>query len=193
MSAPTPTELADAAWKQVFEEGPYTGFVMIDYLCLQANAGKWSDVLRAGYTKKDGLVALSPVAHKRAAMMRDANLYTTWAGTTGRCTSFAVKVIYLLERQSPGKFKFRIYDIGRHRVGRCEKTGILIDSSSKNGAFPLPEGEWITIDGSDASWKWIKGKSKFERNAGKSGIVSWPILKCDSLSPIPTTFGPPTS
>lgn len=188
MSAKTPTEQADAAWKQVFVEGSYTGFVMIDYLRSHANNIEWSDVLKSGYSKKKGLIALSQVANQREAIMKDAKLNTTWAGTTGRCTSFAVKVISLLEKQSPGTFKFNIYDLGRHRVARCENTGILIDSSSKNGAFPLPEGEWVRIEGSEASWKWIKGKSKFERDVGTSGIVScFPLV----LSSIPKpTFSP---
>lgn len=195
MPTKTPTEEADAAWKQVFVEGPYTGFVMIDYLRSHANNITWTDILKSGYTNKKGLVALS-VANKKEAIMKDAKLNTTWAGTTGRCTSFAVKVISQLEQKSPGTFKFNIYDIGRHRVARCEKTGILIDSSSKNGAFPLPEGEWVRIEGSDASWKWDKGKSKFERTAGSSGIVScfpWFTLNWYFLLSFPTTFSSPNS
>lgn len=127
------------------------------------------------------------VANQKEAIMKDAKLNTTWADTTVRCTSFAVKVVSPLEKQSSGTFKFDIYDLGRHRVARCEKTGILIDSSSKNGAFPLPEGEWVRIEGSEASWKWIKGKSKFERNVGTSGIVScFPLAQPELvLSSIP--------
>lgn len=175
MSNKTPiqqaTEQANVVWKQVFEEGPYTALVMIDYLRYKANIAGWNEVLKLGVKQKT-LVALSQMADKREAMMKDPDLNRIWAGQTGRCTSFAVKVISLLERQSPGIFNFNIYDIGHHRVARCHKTGILIDSSSKVGAFPLPEGKKVRIEASDASWKWTNGKSKFEKVEGSSGVVS---------------------
>ncbi|KAI3390302.1 hypothetical protein diail_10371 [Diaporthe ilicicola] len=170
MPAQTPTQLADAHWKAVFDEGPYTGVIMLDYLRVQAGVRDWADVLRGGFTNKKGLLALAPAVARRAAIMRDPGLARIWAEQTGRCTSFAVKIITALEKAAPKTYSFNIYDIGNHRVARCDKTGILIDSSAKNGAFQLPEGEWVRIEGSDASWKWIKGKSKFERAAGSSGV-----------------------
>lgn len=161
---------ADAFWKHVFVEGPYTAFVMIDYLRSKATVNNWNEVLTSGWSNQKGLVAFSQAGDKQEAIMKDADLSRIWAGKTGRCTSFAVKVMSLLEKQSPGTFKFKVYDIGHHRVARCEKTAVLIDSSSKQGAFPLPEGEWVRIEGS--SWKWSDGKSKFERVEGSSGVVS---------------------
>lgn len=165
--------LADAAWKQVFEAGPYTAVIMLDYLRVQANMANWGDVLKSKYSKNKGFEALRPVMAKKDVMAQDAKSLTQiWDSQPGRCTSFAVKVTSMLETKAPNTFKFNIYDIGRHRVARCEKTGILIDSSAVQGAFELPEGNWIRMEGSEASWKWSKGKSKFERNVDSSGIVS---------------------
>lgn len=169
---PAPKDLADATWKQVFQEGPYTAVVMIDYLRAQAGHADWSVVLKAGYTNKKGLTGLAPAALKKEAIKKDKNLNVIWGGKTGRCTSFAVKVLDQLEKKSPGTFDFKIYDIGRHRVARCAKTEVLIDSSAKDGAFALPEGQWTRMEGSDASWKWVKGQSKFEKREGVSGVVS---------------------
>lgn len=160
-----PVAEADKAWKNAFVEGPYTGFVMLDYLRVKANL-QWTKVLQDGPKK-----SLKPVTQAMVVADKTPAMTNTWAGKTGRCTSFAVNVTYLLERTYPGVYDFQIYDLGRHRVARCKKTGILIDSSSAKGAFVLPEGEWVRLEGSEGSWKWIKGKSKFERQEG-TGVVS---------------------
>lgn len=191
MAPPTPEQMANAAWRQVYEEGPYTGVIMIDHLRQRAGIANWNQVLKEGYSKNKGLKGLSSVSARRDELMKDAQLKKIWKGQTGRCTSFAVKVIDLLDKSSPGTFKFRIYDIGRHRVARCEKTGVLIDSSSQNGAFVLREGEWARHEGSEASWKWIKGKSKFERVEGVSGVVSY-FLHLFPTLPQPSSPLPPS-
>lgn len=161
----SPVAEADKAWKSTFINGPYTGFVMLDYL--RAKAGvQWTTLLKDGPKK-----SLKPVTQAVVVADKTPAMTNTWAGRTGRCTSFAVNVTYTLERKFPGVYDFQIYDLGRHRVARCQKTGILIDSSSAKGAFVLPEGEWVRLEGSEGSWKWIKGKSKFERQEG-TGVVS---------------------
>ncbi len=60
------------------------------------------------------------------------DLRVTWAGHTGRCTFFAVKVVELLCQEYPDVFDFVIYNLKGHRVTRCHKTGILVDSSSRH-------------------------------------------------------------
>lgn len=118
-----PVAEADKAWKSTFINGPYTGFVKLDYL--RAKAGvKWTTLLKDGPKK-----SLKPVTQAVVVADKTPAMTNTWAGRTGRCTSFAVNVTYTLERKFPGVYDFQIYDLGRHRVARCQKTGILIDSS----------------------------------------------------------------
>lgn len=162
----------DAFWKRVFHEGPYTSLVMLDYVRQKVGYKAWEPILQGGITNSKGLVALYPVQAKAQDIEKDPNLRVTWAGLTGRCTSFALKVVTLIESKYPGKYHFIFYDVGHHRVARCRKTSILIDSSSfTHGAFKLQENDWTTIGDSEALWKWSDGKSKFERQHGAE-IVS---------------------
>lgn len=72
----------------------------------------------------------------------------------GRCTSFAVQVVTKLEIvqrvRKQDMFDFEFFDLTKHnlkhRLARCKKTGILIDSSSSVGAFVLKEGSWEMFD-----------------------------------------------
>ncbi|ROV88652.1 hypothetical protein VMCG_10300 [Cytospora schulzeri] len=183
MSNPTPTETklvseANAEWMKAFNEGPYTGYVMLEYLVKKAGL-KWNDILNKGFvkntvTKQYQLDALPYDAWVKEPnkIMADPAMKMTWQGRTGRCTSFTVKIISELEKKHPKAYDFRIYDLGRHRIARCEKTGVLIDSSSLQGAFKLPEDQWVRIRASEASWKWIKGESKFVRQDGAKVQVS---------------------
>lgn len=59
---------------------------------------------------------------------------------SGRCTSFAFKIAKALEKYYYPVFEFEFYDVGRHRLARCKNTGLVIDSSSEEGAFILPNG-----------------------------------------------------
>lgn len=161
-------EAANAYWEMFFTDEPHTGLIQIDYLRSYANNCKWSDVLRAGWSNEEGLVALSHVADKRAAMINDPRLNEI---STGRSTSFADRIVELLKYHTADRCKFEFYDVDRHRVARCEKTGILIDPSSKIGAFLLPEDEWVEILGSQASWKWDRGKHIFVSNESEGDTV----------------------
>jgi hypothetical protein len=98
-----------------------------------------------------------------------------WAYNTGRCTSFAVKGAAVITKGKPAAgYDFKIYDLKGHRIARCPKTQVVIDSSSKlpNGAFLLPENKWERFEETDASWKFNDGKSKFQAD-GKE-VVSPP-------------------
>jgi hypothetical protein len=81
---------------------------------------------------------------------------------SGRCTSFAIKVVHLLNSTCQATFSFDFYNLHGHRLARCRKTESLIDSSSMHGAFQLKAGEWKTFEDDDKRWKWVKGKSRFE-------------------------------
>lgn len=168
--------LADAEWRKAFDAGPYTGFAMLDYLVKKAGLS-WNDILAKGFVKNSANKQLQLDAlpyndwrKSPSTITSDPTMKTTWQGRTGRCTSFTVKIVTELEAKYPQTYAFKIYDLGRHRIARCEKTGVLIDSSSLQGAFRLPEDEWTRIEASEASWKWIKGESKFVRQAEQPGV-----------------------
>ncbi|KAK7428841.1 hypothetical protein QQZ08_004611 [Neonectria magnoliae] len=45
-----------------------------------------------------------------------------------------------------------------HRLSRCANTGIVIDSSSQNGAFVVPAGEgWTTFENAKLEYRWLDG------------------------------------
>ncbi|KAJ4311494.1 hypothetical protein N0V84_010412 [Fusarium piperis] len=113
-----------------------------------------------------------------------AHLFThTWNSKTGRCTSFALKVSKNLEHSRPGgTYKFRLYDMGRHRLSRCENTFIVADSSSLRGAIVVPpKAEWTTFCDTALKWRWADRDSSTTKQV--TGSTSRP-------QPIKTGKGP---
>ncbi|KAK7403705.1 hypothetical protein QQX98_010508 [Neonectria punicea] len=84
-----------------------------------------------------------------------------WASATGRCTSFCLKVSHGLEHLGgvhQDTFRCGVFDINHHRLSRCVNTGIVIDSSSQDGAFVVPTtGEWITFKDSKLEYRFLGG------------------------------------
>lgn len=168
-------ETANAFWEMFFTDEPYTSVNMIDYLRRLANISNWSDALKSGWDDTEGLVALSQVSDKTAAIINDSSLSM---GSTGESTVFVNRMIELLNYHPAQHFKFQIYDLGGFRVARCEKTGLLINASSEQGAFMLPEGEWVRIEASQTSWKWVREDQGFVSNEpeGNSVVSRFPCL-----------------
>jgi hypothetical protein len=167
-----PSLLQDAQkmWASTFNATPYTSFYQVEYL-----------VKKAGVTYKEFMQDPKILGKRlsKAAIEADRSqdFNYTWA-SAGRCTSFTIRVARMLQerfdRNNSKYFDFRFYDLKRHRIARCAKTGILIDSSSARGIIVLKNGEWERFDeeGPTMSWKWIDGKSKFERG----GALVSPVL-----------------
>jgi hypothetical protein len=168
---PADTQTLSAArrvWQEILAGGPYTALKMVEYL-KQQGGKTYEGFLANPRTALEGVT-------NRVIGKHDINAYPlsiTWNSMTGRCTSFAIKAVNDLERMglkdaaNKPAFDFEIFNLGRHRVARCKRTGILIDSSSTKpgGAFLLPEGaEWLKFGESRVSWKYSNSKSKFERN-----------------------------
>lgn len=175
MSSPnTPLAQAQATWMGICAGGPYTSLMMVQHL------------MSAGGKTTKGFLTNPKVELKGTTALLEgktlAQLAPTWQLKTGRCTSFAVKAVNDLKEVVDSKnvpvFNFEVFDIGRHRIARCTKTGILIDSSStgKGGAFVLAPEKWYSFPETNASWKYcVKDrKSKFERdgNADPRLVVS---------------------
>lgn len=154
---PSAVQAADEIWGDVFCEGPYTSVPMLDFLRRRYNL-RHVDIME----NKNCLRSLAETDSFRRDSTED-QLLGLWASRTGRCTSFAVKVVTILQRKFPGTFDFRFYDLeGRHRLARCSRTGILIDSGSLNGAFVLEEGDLTSFEDDGQSWRWCKGESTFK-------------------------------
>jgi len=160
---------AEAVYRYVWDTGPYASFDMIDYLIKKvrigqtsnhpARAGNMQDFLR----RQNILESVSSEVMKDDSM--DQGLKKLWKGHTGFCTSFAIKVVEILKKeQPPGTFNFEYYDFGNHRIARCTKTKIVIDSSALR-AFELKDGQEVIIK--ERSWYYSKSESKFKNPQGR--------------------------
>jgi hypothetical protein len=79
------------------------------------------------------------------SLNRHGRLHPLFAGRTGLCTSFAIKVVDALNQIAPpGTYDFVFYDLGWHRLARCKNTGLLIDSSAR-GPLQLKVGAELKI------------------------------------------------
>lgn len=111
---------------------------------------------------------------------------STWYYNTGRYTSFALNVVHRLEAEHPNLYNFKYYDVGRHRVARCQTTGILIDSSSRFGPVLLNESnEWTDISGLSGRWKYINNELAYERNEGSGMKKASPITAARAMGSCP--------
>ncbi|KAK3313592.1 hypothetical protein B0H66DRAFT_356907 [Apodospora peruviana] len=163
-------------WKEAFNEGPHTSFTMIE-LMRSLSRISYTDLLQKRKLKLlHGVTNLDRSPYDMA-----------WAYRTGRCTSFAIKVARRLENDHPEQFCFRYYDLGAHRIARCDITGIVIDSESVTGARYLTENEGWDLtpeNGSRGRLKYVaspRGHSKFQE---KSGDARRNKLKTVSINPI---------
>lgn len=168
-----PLQPAMDAWSDAFKEGPHSTYLMIDRLresldlsdkdLVEApgELGKWS---KEAFTKE----------HCFNGPFRD-----TWCLQTGRCTSFAVKVANRLETAYPDVFQFRYFDLaGRHRVARCESTGVLIDSDYNGAAIQPLNATWQSRRlGVTGRWRQHGNVSRFESQGEASrSIQTWQAM-----------------
>lgn len=89
----------------------------------------------------------------------DRDTMYTLVSKGGRCTTFTLQVAQELEdRQDNGdlrglqKFEWQYQYVGRHRIVRCENTGLVIHSSSPKGFLtvpPGPAGKTLDLDTDD--------------------------------------------
>ncbi|KAM4066584.1 hypothetical protein HRG_000668 [Hirsutella rhossiliensis] len=151
---------------------------MMDYMLYKAKGASYEDLVKNPKVAKN--ISKQDIEKDD---MNKAPFFDTWGSKTGRCTSFAVKITAELVKANPGVFDFKVYDLKGHRVARCIKTGVLIDSSSWVGAFILKEGEWKTFqDGATtAKWKWVNNESKFKTD-GKEKSSSTVITSREAMA-----------
>lgn len=146
-------------WSLHFNAEPYTSFVMVDYLLQNAGisyAELWTspNTLTKKFTKS-------------------TVLGTNWTlpifYSPGRCTTFALRMEELL-CEVPG-MDVEFHHTQRHRLGRCKKTGMLIDTNSLGGPFILVEGAEVKRKKGDRpqNFKYLSGTSIYttENSGGK--------------------------
>ncbi|KAK3367663.1 hypothetical protein B0H63DRAFT_515470 [Podospora didyma] len=135
---PTHQELLNASndeWMQALNEGPHTSFKMVEAM-MAATQVSYEDFLSHPETLKARFRQNPVEPHD---INPGGRYYDTWHSKTGRCTSFAIKVVFNLNSHHPDSFQFGFYNLGSHRVARCENTNILIDSKSNNGVKVQPD------------------------------------------------------
>ncbi|KNG89325.1 hypothetical protein ANOM_002666 [Aspergillus nomiae NRRL 13137] len=152
---------AQECWEEAFNDGPYSNFLQGEYL-VNKSGEPWGNILKDKNLLKKKIKIEDLTKDQSTSFIR-----TWWAA--GRCTSFATRIVRQLQEYSSASFDFKFYDLNGHRVARCMKTGILIDSSSAVGVLVLNDGDdWTTIAGDtrDRQWKWRAGMSKFDGGQG---------------------------
>ncbi|KAE8326298.1 hypothetical protein BDV39DRAFT_206191 [Aspergillus sergii] len=166
---------AQECWEEAFKDGPYSNFLQGEYL-VNKSGESWGSILKDKNLLKKKIKIEDLTKDQSTSFIR-----TWWAA--GRCTSFATRIVRQLQEYSSASFDFKFYDLNGHRVARCMKTGILIDSSSATGVLVLNDGDdWTTIAGDtrNRQWKWRAGMSKFD---GGQGLV------CSLSLSLPITWG----
>jgi hypothetical protein len=148
-------ENACQSFQFLFNSTAFSNFEMVDYLLEKSN------------TSYDELWMKPTILGERVQEkhLRDdgSEEYDYLIKSPGRCTTFAISVAKMLEEEqshhgdpeSDGRlrFNFQYYDLGYHRLARCDNTGITIDSSARVGPVVLSAagGKFVrtALDNSD--------------------------------------------
>ncbi|KAF1933184.1 uncharacterized protein M421DRAFT_191364 [Didymella exigua CBS 183.55] len=163
-------QITNDAWREVFDAQPYNSFFMVSWLLHLAGRSAedlWQNprILRRYPVQEDDM---------------DRDTIYALVSNGGRCTTFTIQVAQELEdRQDRGdlrglqKFEWRYHDVGRHRIARCENTGLVIHSSSPQGFLtvpPGPAGMTLDLDTDD-------GVPRAETLIYSDGISKWKRLR----------------
>ncbi|KAK4209365.1 hypothetical protein QBC37DRAFT_294742 [Rhypophila decipiens] len=73
---------------------------------------------------------------------------TTWDAGVGRDSEFTIAVTISLTKDHPDLFDWRYYDLGKHRIARCIRTGVVIDSEGPPAIITIAyrERSLISVD-----------------------------------------------
>jgi hypothetical protein len=145
-------DLESHVYKIVWDNGPYTSFRMLDYLIHKSRIAIPESQLQRPATIKDFLSkpeilqGVSVDKMNKDSMNLGGDLYPLFAEETGLCTSFAIKVAHQLKSEAPGAYDFVFHDMGDHRIARCRRTQLVIDSSAGK-PLKLQNGQRLKVDG----------------------------------------------
>ncbi len=141
---PIPPESARNIYDDVWAAGPFTHFHMVRYLMEKYKThvlGDRDNQLPEGedicdkimrdFLHNPGILNNTTIIQEmNKDELFDANgLSPVFTNNTGTCTAFAVRVVHLLNIAHPDFFNFIYYDMIGHRLARCKKTKMVIDSS----------------------------------------------------------------
>ncbi|KAF4461827.1 hypothetical protein FALBO_11371 [Fusarium albosuccineum] len=166
---------ANRAFARTLIDGPFTSMGMLRFLITKKASMTIFDFIK------------NPAAIKKIDRAKfandsiDGNLRPLWARSLGRCTSFTMNVTAQLQQGFPGVFSFFLYNQGKHRLARCQSTGICIDSSSINGAFKLPEGVRKRFGNTECEWQWQDGACWTKTGNGLEYTSNVPISGHEAL------------
>jgi hypothetical protein len=155
---PLPANSPESAlYRTIWGGGPYTSFDMLQHL-LNRFAGNGnalagpsdpqdeiSEKLQSFLSQPTIFQQISkPGSNTIANDSANGSPAPLYARRTGLCTSFAMKFIHLLRQSAAAhEYNFAIYDLGRHRLARCERTKIVIDSKRLHR---LQAGGWQGVE-----------------------------------------------
>lgn len=150
-------ETARAIYREVWDDGPYTSFDMVKYLVETTliRASKRRATTR-DYLSNPDILRDFPEGELKSTRL-DCRQIRLFLGQSGLCTSFALKVVHLLELNGQGMYDFVVYDLGWHRFVRCSTTEIVIDSSAKAiGKLETGNGKRLVLNNK----KWFYNDSQ---------------------------------
>ncbi|KAK6339772.1 hypothetical protein TWF718_009166 [Orbilia javanica] len=161
MSVESLRNKAQEYWVANFDDGPYSNLIQAQYL-VGKSGRTWEQILQSPRTLRT-LITADDLSNDSSSTFKH-----TWAAAAGRCTAFCLRIVRKLQEYDSPSFDFKIYDLRGHRVARCAKTGILIDSSSAVGVLVLRDGaDWTMLEEevNHPKWKWDGSESKFKTDA----------------------------
>jgi hypothetical protein len=127
----------NAVWRQVktqwflkFNAQPYTSFCMVHHLVTVCAGISYERLLEDPMSLRKGCTEANINKHEALPWL---------IHSPGRCTTFAIQMAESLK--AIPELCFGFHDTGGHRLARCSKTGILLDTLLKGGPIVLQEGE----------------------------------------------------
>lgn len=153
---------AHKVWIKFFGSEAFTSLPIADFV-MSTTKTSYKDYLQNPFDLKKKIDMKS--------LQTNPNLEVLYKGP-GRCATFAVKVCKELEDKHAGKYDFKYFSLGNHRIARCAKTKVVIDSSSKQGAFVLKNDElWMWWRSHAQRWKYNPKEKRMEYQKTRGGTV----------------------
>ncbi|RSM19106.1 hypothetical protein CDV31_002027 [Fusarium ambrosium] len=84
----------------------------------------------------------------------------------------------MLYEQLPNISDFKTFDVSHHRLSRCEKTSLLVDSGSKRKRMKLSDtGVWATTELDKTEWYYHEGAWNYPKKEGLNHLPGVPVNK----------------
>lgn len=134
MNRPSRAAYEEKAYRDVWDGGPYTSFDMLSYLIRKIQGQSEEEKMQKFLLNPGILQTTSEKELNRD--WKEGVLDPLFAGRTGLCTSFAIKVVNVLMKQA-SNYDFVFFDLGTHRLAECQTSKTVIDSSVRSPGILL--------------------------------------------------------